>query len=263
MTTPQQIMDVERGELGQTENPRGSNRQKYSLRFGVNGVAWCGWFQTWCYYEAGIDLRRWCDNPGYTPNLFGDLAALGWAIPVSQAGPADLIFFNFPGGHNRIEHVGAVEENRWPVLHTIEGNTSGKGSQTNGGAVLRKQRTSSFAGAIRVPMDRAKHETAADQLAQLRLAINYAKLGFHDIGTPTENTARPGRVEAIKLLQTGLNRWFDRLAALAHKPSPPDIPVSGWWDGPTRQAVISLQQIAGFNEYGTVGPKTWAAIYPD
>lgn len=262
MTTPADIMRTEASQVGVTEQPRGSNRQKYGARFGANGVPWCAWFQTWCYYENGIDLRRYCDNPGYTPNLFGDLAALGWAIPVRNAGPADLIFFNFPGGKNRIEHIGAVEFNSWPVLHTIEGNTSGRGSQTNGGAVMRKQRTNSFAGAIRVPMDRGQHDTALQQLEKLRLAINYAKLGFSDIGHPNEDTSRPGRIEAVKLLQTGLNRWADRLAAMAGQPNPPDIPVTGWFDGPTRAAVIAVQQLTGVNELGMVGHGTWNVIYP-
>lgn len=262
MTTPQQIVAIEASQVGVTESPRGSNRQKYGAAFGANGVAWCGWFQTWCYYQAGIDLRRWCDNPGYTPNLYGDLAAHGWAIPPRMTAPGDLIFFNFPGGHNRIEHVGMVEQNAWPVLHTIEGNTSGRGSQTNGGAVLRKQRTASFAGAIRVPMDRTAHATADDTLQKLRLAINYAKLGFHDIGTLGENTARPGRMEAIRLAQVGLNRWFDRMAALAGRPNPPDLVITGWWDPPTRAAVIALQQIIGVNELGTIGRATWEALYP-
>lgn len=262
MATPADIIRTEASQIGQTESPPGSNRQKYSARFGVNGVAWCGWFQQWCFFENGIDLRKWCDNPGYTPNLYGDLAALGWAIPVRATGPGDLVFFNFPGGKARIEHVGCVEQNAWPTIHTIEGNTSARGSQTNGGAVLRKQRTTAMVGAIRVPMDRNAHAGADDTLQKLRLAINYAKLGFHDIGARGENTYRPGRVEAIKLAQTGLNRWFDQLAALAGRPNPPDIAVTGWFDQPTRGAVAALQQITGINELGTIGPGTWNVIYP-
>lgn len=262
MTTPADIIRTEAAEVGVTEYPRGSNRQKYGAAYGANGVAWCGWFQQWCFDRNGIDFRRWCDNPGYTPNLFGDLAALGWSIPARMTGPGDLIFFNFPGGKNRIEHVGCVEQNAWPVLHTIEGNTSGKGSQTNGGAVMRKQRSASFAGAIRVPMDRSGHAAADDTLQKLRLAINYAKLGFHDIGALGENTARPGRMEAIKLAQVGLNRWFDRMAALAGRPNPPDLVVTGWFDAPTRNAAAALQRLIGVNEFGTIGPATWQALYP-
>ena len=56
-------------------------------------------------------------------------------------------------------------------------------------------------------LDDDGHAAADDTLQKLRLAINYAKLGFHDIGATGENTARPGRMEAIKLAQVGLNRW--------------------------------------------------------
>lgn len=262
MPTPIDIIRTEASQVGVTENPRGSNRQPYGAFFHANGVAWCGWFQTWCFYQNGIDFRKWCDNPGYTPNLYGDLAALGWAIPARMTGHGDLIFFDFPKGHNRIEHVGCVEVNAWPTLHTIEGNTSGRGSQSNGGAVMRKQRTASFAGAIRIPMDRTAHASAEDTLQKLRLAINYAKLGFHDIGSSSENQNRPGRVEAIKLAQVGLNRWADRMAALAGRPNPPDLVVTGWFDGPTRAAVIAVQQILGINELGTIGRATWDALYP-
>lgn len=99
-------------------------------------------------------------------------------------------------------------------------------------------------------------------LAQLRMAINYAKLGFHDIGASQENTARPGRREAIQLAQTGLNRWADQFAAMTGQANPPDIAVTGEFDQPTRDAVNALQRILNIRELGTIGPATWAALYP-
>ena len=100
----------------------------------------------------------------------------------------------------------------------------------------------------------------ASPLAQLRMAINFAKLGFHDIGHPDENVNREGRADAIRIAQTLLNRWADRFAAQARQPNPPDLVVNGEWDEPTRRAVAAVQQLTGRNEYGILGLKTWETI---
>jgi hypothetical protein len=54
----------------------------------------------------------------------------------------DLCFMDFPNDNlDRISHVGIVVGIKANTVITIEGNTSGTGSQRNGGMVMVKERT--------------------------------------------------------------------------------------------------------------------------
>jgi hypothetical protein len=54
----------------------------------------------------------------------------------------DLAFMDFPNDSvDRISHVGIVVGIKGNTVTTIEGNTSGSGSQRNGGMVMVKERT--------------------------------------------------------------------------------------------------------------------------
>lgn len=137
------LLAVERSQLGVKESPSGSNRTKYGVEYGLNGQPWCAIFQWWCFKKVGIDLKRYSDNPAYTVELAKDLAASpDWEVIAveRQAQPGDLAFMGFRGGRAGIEHVGLVENNRYPNFTTIDGNT-GAGSQVNGGAVQERNRT--------------------------------------------------------------------------------------------------------------------------
>lgn len=260
--TVDDVLGLARAQLGIVESPANSNRQKFGAYFGRNGVAWCGLFVSWVFAQLGVDLRRFCSNIAYTPTLLGDLRSLGWGVARNDIVAGDLVFFDFPGGQPRTEHVGvAVGPIRSGKVTCIEGNTSVGGSQSNGGQVLERTRpVAHISGAVRVPLARRAVNNALAQLQQLRLAINYARLGFADIGAGHENTTRPGRREAIQIAQTLLNRWADQFAAMVGQPNPPDLAVTGEFDQPTRAAVIALQQLLGINELGTIGPRTWEAI---
>lgn len=155
MTTAQDIIATARAEIGTKEHPAGSNRQKYGATFGHDGVAWCGYFAAWCFLQHGIDLRDWCRNVGYTPTLFGDLSGRGWGVARGSILPGDLVFFDFPGAKNRIEHVGiASHPTNGQQVTSIDGNTAGPaGSQSNGGQVLERTRPlAHVAGAVRIPL---------------------------------------------------------------------------------------------------------------
>lgn len=120
------------GEIGVVEVPE--NKVKYNNN---NGLPWCGYFIDWVAKRAGVkklpsqistiqgankmrEFGCWVDGE---PAL-GDLVYMGW------------------GAKNAIEHIGLVVGiiDKKTVL-TIEGNTSGSGSQANGGMVMVKERT--------------------------------------------------------------------------------------------------------------------------
>ena len=130
--TAARAIRVARDEIGTIEEP--VNKVKYNNE---NGLPWCGYFIDWCAKHAGVkklpsqistiqgankmkEFGCWVDGE---PAL-GDLVYMGW------------------GAKNAIEHIGLVvgliDKN---TVLTIEGNTSGSGSQANGGMVMVKERT--------------------------------------------------------------------------------------------------------------------------
>lgn len=144
------VIEIARGELGQTENPAGSNLTKYGFWYGVDGVPWCVIFLCWLFNQAGERmaffgggqtascgmLLRWYREQGLTADK--------QAIQVG-----DILILNFSGKKIGVEldteHCGLVVE-KGPLAGTwycVEGNTSPgeEGSQDNGGCVALKLRS--------------------------------------------------------------------------------------------------------------------------
>ena len=141
------IVKVALGEVGYLEkasnyqldskaaNAGYNNYTKYGQWYGMNGVAWCAEFVSWCANQAG-ELSAVGGKFAYCPywvNHFknkGQWFAKGAKTP--QAG--DIIFFG------DADHVGIVEYVSDGYVHTIEGNTSSaSGLVANGGGVFQKQ----------------------------------------------------------------------------------------------------------------------------
>jgi len=55
MTTPNDVLQVAMRQLGQKENPPGSNKSKYGNWYGMDG-AWCAMFVSYCFHQAGMPL---------------------------------------------------------------------------------------------------------------------------------------------------------------------------------------------------------------
>lgn len=150
------VLAVAKREVGTTESPAGSNRQKYGAAFGWNGVSWCGIYVWWCFLAAGIDLREH-GFPGTTcasTNAF-DAGAVraGWAhVSAGAEEPGDVVLYDFgvtgPGDSpNDDDHMGLVQANLpGSYLRAYEGNTSSgmAGSQSNGGGVFLRTRAYSL-----------------------------------------------------------------------------------------------------------------------
>ena len=141
------VIEVARGELGQTENPAGSNLTKYGFWYGVDGVPWCVIFLCWVFDKAGERMAFF--GGGKTAScsiLLRWYREQGLTVPVEDVQVGDIVILNFHGTKDT-EHCGLVTEvNRWAVtrelmqIQTIEGNTSVNGSQDNGGMVAEKTR---------------------------------------------------------------------------------------------------------------------------
>jgi len=133
------VILVAENEIGVTENPANSNRQKYGAEYGWNGVPWCVQFLWWCFKHAGCsELFYGGNKTAYCPYYVDWAKKQGqWVTSDYKAG--DIGFFDFDND-GIADHTGIIEGVSDTGITTIEGNTSISGSQSNGGAVLRRFR---------------------------------------------------------------------------------------------------------------------------
>ena len=149
------VIEAARGELGQHEDPAGSNLTKYGFWYGADGVPWCVIFLCWLFNQAGERMAFF--GGGKTAScgmLLRWYKEQGLTVPVSEVQPGDIVILNFHGTKDT-EHCGLVTgvtdstlvanhlvmERTIHSVGTIEGNTSpSDGSQSNGGMVCEKTR---------------------------------------------------------------------------------------------------------------------------
>ena len=142
------VIEVARGELGQTEEPANSNLTKYGEAYGghMNGQPWCVMFLWWVFQQAGE--RRAFMGGGQTAScsiLLRWYKEQGLTVPVEEVQVGDIVILNFHG-KSEPEHCGLVvnatcDDHFFLIVKTIEGNTSpSDGSQSNGGMVCEKER---------------------------------------------------------------------------------------------------------------------------
>jgi hypothetical protein len=125
----EQIVRVAESQLGQTEQPPGSNESpaialyRTATAGAIPGAPWCAYFASWAARQAGEPLGAGGEGLGSVAQIWSWAQSSGRAIPngpgVSPQ-PGDLIVFGD-------EHVGIVKE----VLPngdiaTIEGNYENK-----------------------------------------------------------------------------------------------------------------------------------------
>ncbi len=144
------VIELAQAEIGTVESPPGSNNVKYNTWFYNRAVrdgdkpgasyAWCATYCMKIYFDAGIPFPRADYLKGYSS--VPSLKRARKAEIITEPQPGDLVLFEF-NGRPEPDHIGIfdhwIEEGK--TFYCIEGNTSSKGSQDNGGAVLRQQRS--------------------------------------------------------------------------------------------------------------------------
>jgi hypothetical protein len=144
------IVEIARKEAGYIE--AAGNKTKYGKWFGLDGVAWCGMFVSWCYFQAGKPLPK----IGFLKGFAGCQTAHvyfkknGWITTTPVAGDIVLFDWNKDG---RYDHTGIFEG--WindTKFETIEGNTSPL-NNSNGGEVMKRIRNKSVAIFIHPPFN--------------------------------------------------------------------------------------------------------------
>ena len=128
------LIAVALAEVGTVET--GENLTKYGKFTKADGLPWCGSFVNWCAHQAGVKIHS-VVGTAIGAHKFKEVSR--WSN-MPQLG--HLAFMDFPhDGVDRISHIGIVVgliDGKSCML--IEGNTSGKGDQRNGGMVMIKVR---------------------------------------------------------------------------------------------------------------------------
>ncbi|MGL5616440.1 MAG: peptidoglycan-binding protein [Sarcina sp.] len=115
------FLNVAKSQLGVREIP--INITPYGAWYGMNGVAWCAIFVSWCANQAGImgssvPKFHWCADGVNWFKARGRYMVRGAGTPES----GDVIFFyNSKEGFYHVGIVNYVSNGR---VYTIEGNTS-------------------------------------------------------------------------------------------------------------------------------------------
>ena len=133
------VVEVARAEIGTKESPAMSNKTKYGKWFGLDGVAWCGMFVSWCYAMANKPLP----NIGFKKGFAGCQTAAAYFVKnnlvVTTPKEGDIVLFDW-NNDNRYDHTGIfVKMTSVNTFESIEGNTSLL-NDSNGGSVMIRSR---------------------------------------------------------------------------------------------------------------------------
>lgn len=139
MTKGQQVVEIARKEIGNTEFPDSSNLTKYGEWFGLNAEPWCAIFVSWCFAASGLPL----EPIGFKKGFAGVQTGVDHFKKTNQLTKVpitgDIVCFDWQvDGH--FDHTGIfvrnIDDN---TFESIEGNTS-LGNQSNGGQVMLRIR---------------------------------------------------------------------------------------------------------------------------
>lgn len=191
--TAERVLTVAREELGNTENPAGSNRTKYGKWFGLDGNPWCMMFVMWCFSQAGA-LGLLPKRTASCGDLMRSAKAAGCWVTEDYR-PGDVVIYDFPGGA-ATDHTGIIESVTASGVVAIEGNTSQAGSQSNGGQVCRKSRKYNvIVGAVR-PRFEEEDDMNIDKLTDADLVKLAGRMQAALAKQPVSATLAPELQEA-------------------------------------------------------------------
>lgn len=146
-------------DVGYTETPPYSNRQKYGEWYGWNGVPWCCMAVQYWYSASGFVL------PIKTASCSALEAWYKMNKPeciVEEPTAGDIVIYNFG-------HTGLVEQDLGGCITAIEGNTSidSKGNQSDGGGVFRRQRSKATVSSFIRPVLAEEENMTQDKFNEL------------------------------------------------------------------------------------------------
>lgn len=264
------ILSVAQSQIGIKEYPRGTNRVKYSVWYGLIG-AWCDMFVSWCANRAGVG--NVIGKYAYCPYHVSYFKKKGWWHNAEyKPQPGDIVFFASRGVAC---HVGIVEKrNGSQSVTTIEGNTS-TSSNDNGGAVMRRVRTYGnpngswgILGFAHPEYGKGNGKTTAVKVKTVKTNNWVAALqkecnrqGFSK--QTVDGEPGPNTLAGCPLLQKGdkggiTKLMQQRLISLGFPCGRSG--ADGDFGTGTRNAVIAFQRAKGLAADGIVGKSTWRKL---
>lgn len=136
MTTPTQFLAAARSNIDYTEEPPGTNCNRFSHSLGRPCERWCADFLVSIADRVGLALPS---RSASTQWMLDAFRHAGRAHASPQVG--DFAFWQFDSDA-AADHVSVVESIGTTTITTIDGNSSVSGSQSNGGQVCRRTRPS-------------------------------------------------------------------------------------------------------------------------
>ena len=216
------------GEIGVKESPKNSNKQKYGVAYGRNGISWCCIFVWWVFMKNNAsDLFYGGGKTTSCTTLMNYYRKNGQIIKRGYK-PGDIVFFDWDKSGDA-DHVGIIERVSGNTIYTIEGNTS-VGNDSNGGEVMRRTRSVN-SSSYNITVARPKYEAETEEI---KVNITLTQL------------SNGGKGEQVKTLQRLLN-------ALGYSCGKAD----GDFGKNTLAAVKKFQSAKKLTADGIVGQNTW------
>lgn len=187
--TREQVIQIAQAEVGTSESPANSNKQKYGEWYGMNGVAWCAIFVSWVFDKAGLPLGLIQTQKGYhhcqgAHNWFRRENRL-----TTQPQKGDIVMFDWQGD-GWADHTGIFVEWLDPAktkFSSLEGNTSLSDNSNGGQVMLRERRVESvksfaspsvYSAVIEEPTTTLRVGDRGSEIVEVQKMLN-------DIGYPT------------------------------------------------------------------------------
>jgi len=148
-STRENALNAAIGYLGLKESPSGSNRTKFGAWYGMDGSPWCAMFVTYCFEvdAGGSQSFSRGSKYAYVPYVVSAArGGTGGLTTTSSPIPGDLVCYDWDRD-GTFDHIGIFEKGTPSSFSAIEGNTS-TSNNSNGGEVMRRQRSTSQAGIV-------------------------------------------------------------------------------------------------------------------
>ena len=235
MASVKELLTVAAKQLGITEWPVNSNKVKYNTWYYGREVSgsdypWCMAFVQWCYAEAGMRLPYKTASCGVLLNWYKQHHP---ECVVTHPEPGDIVIYDFPGG-GPTDHTGIIESAAIGKITAIEGNTTSgsSGSQSNGGGVYRRTRSTSCVRAYIRPITAMQIETEDDDMTQDKFNQMF-------------KTAMEAYHKELRdnMTQDKFNQMFKTAMEAYHKELRDND--SGKWSAEARQWAVDTGLIAG------------------
>lgn len=246
------VLSLAEKEIGTKESPANSNKQKYGEAYGMNGVPWCVIFIWYLFREVGASQLFYGGGKVASCSAVMNYAQKNkqWVTKNYKAG--DLVIFDFPNTGAETDHIGIVKKVSGTSLTTIEGNTSpdSAGSQSNGGMVCQKERSTSLVlGAYRPNYEDESSESDVDS-DQPKTPTKTT--GATTITIPAYQIGAGSKGNSVLVLQILLNGLINA-----------GLDEDGIYGTKTKAAIQKFQklypQICGSAD-GICGKNTWGAL---